>query len=77
VVCARLAVWRAFVRVRAALRFAVLRWRLAAERLARALRCAEVVVRLVLPLVDLLVERLRLLLVLRRAVLRLLLRVLC
>jgi hypothetical protein len=58
VVRAVVAVRRAFERVRAALRAAVFRWRLAAERLARALRCVAVVVRFEVP-------PLRLLLVLR------------
>jgi hypothetical protein len=74
VVCALVAVRRAFERVRAALRAAVFRWRLAAELLARAVRCVAVVVRLELPLrlVLLRLALLRLLLELRRvlAVLR-------
>jgi hypothetical protein len=62
------AVRRAFERVRAALRAAVFRWRLAAALFARALRCVPVVVRLALPL-RLVVLRL---VVLRLPVLRLL-----
>jgi hypothetical protein len=68
VVRALVAVRRAFERVRAALRAAVFRWRLAAALFARALRCVPVVVRLELPLrlVVLRLVVLRRVLVLRR-----------